>query len=124
MGTQERPGNHAAHGVEPGPETNPPDQNPRNWGQRSLITTDHEVIRKCAERRGARPATLPGHGDRTAVLRLDLPGYGSHNLRHIGWDEWFAMFDARRLHFVYRHQRSDGSPSNFFRLESPGNQGR
>ncbi|MFD1145571.1 hypothetical protein [Saccharothrix hoggarensis] len=123
MGTQERPGNHAAHGVEPEPGTNPPDEILRSWGRRSMTTTDHEVIRRWAEQRGARPAALPGHGDHMEVLRLDLPGYGSHNLRHVGWDEWFAMFDARRMRFVYRQQRSDGSPSNFFRLESPGNQG-
>ncbi|MCE6995463.1 hypothetical protein LZG04_11700 [Saccharothrix sp. S26] len=123
MATHERPGNHADRDDETEPDATPPDRATRRVGRRSLVTTSHEVIRKWAERRNARPATLPGGGDRPEVLRLDLPGYGSRNLRHIEWDEWFAAFDARQLRFSYQEQRSDGSPSNFFRLESPGDEG-
>jgi len=53
------------------------------------------------------------------VLRIDFPGYGGGNLRKISWDEWFGTFDQRRLNFIYQEQRTDGTPSNFFRLESP-----
>lgn len=88
---------------------------------RSLVTTDHDVIRKWAEERGATPATVPGteHGDHLGVLRFDFPGYGGDDLEHVDWDSWFHTFDTRRLNFVYQEQRKDGSQSNFFRLESP-----
>ncbi|HEY0486852.1 MAG TPA: Rho termination factor N-terminal domain-containing protein [Mycobacteriales bacterium] len=88
---------------------------------RSLVTTDHEVIERWAEERGATPATVEGteHGDHLGVLTFDFGGGEEGNLRHVGWDEWFRTFDERRLNFVYQEQRSDGKQSNFFRLESP-----
>jgi len=52
-------------------------------------------------------------------LRFDFPGYGGDGLREVAWAEWFDRFDKRRLNFIYQEERSDGSPSNFFRLESP-----
>ncbi|MFY1634416.1 hypothetical protein ACN27F_14250 [Solwaraspora sp. WMMB335] len=87
---------------------------------RSLVTTDHEVIRQWAEARGGRPATVGAPRDgRASVLRFDFPGYGGANLRPISWNEWFETFDLRRLNFIYQEQRTDGTQSNFFRLESP-----
>ncbi|MFL6121317.1 Rho termination factor N-terminal domain-containing protein [Actinophytocola sp.] len=96
------------------------DDDPERPG-RSLVTTDHDVIRQWAEKRDAAPATVPGteHDDHLGVLRFDFPGYGGDTLRHVDWDEWFATFDQRRLNFIYQEERSDGSPSNFFRLENP-----
>ncbi|MGM1065592.1 hypothetical protein [Saccharothrix sp. Mg75] len=96
------------------------DEEPEREG-RSLVTTDHDVIRQWAEARDAVPATVPGteHGDHLGVLRFDFPGYGGDDLRHVEWDEWFATFDHRRLNFIHQEKRSDGSPSTFFRLESP-----
>lgn len=88
---------------------------------RSLVTTDHEVIKRWAEERGGRPATVPGteHEGRAGVLRFDFPGYGGGDLKEITWDEWFETFKARELNFVYQEHKKDGSQSNFFRLESP-----
>jgi hypothetical protein len=51
-------------------------------------------------------------------MRFDFGGDGDR-LRHVSWDEWFGTFDGRRLNFIYQEERSDGSQSNFFRLESP-----
>ncbi|WP_084464779.1 hypothetical protein [Microtetraspora fusca] len=88
---------------------------------RSLITTNHDVIKRWAEERNARPATVPGteHEGRPGVLRFDFPGYGGGDLQEISWDEWFTTFDVRELNFIYQEHRKDGSQSNFFRLESP-----
>jgi hypothetical protein len=88
---------------------------------RSLITTDHEVIRKWAEEREAKPATVPGteHDDRPGVLRFDFPGYGGQELKEIAWDDWFRTFDGRKLNSIYQEHKKDGSLSNFFRLENP-----
>ncbi|MDG4768182.1 hypothetical protein O7632_29445 [Solwaraspora sp. WMMD406] len=84
------------------------------------MTTDHQAIRQWAEARGGQPATVGTPRDgRPSVLRIDFPGYGGANLRPITWNEWFATFDQRRLNFIYQEQRTDGTQSNFFRLESP-----
>ncbi|WP_188193187.1 hypothetical protein [Nonomuraea sp. SYSU D8015] len=88
---------------------------------RSLITTDHEVIRHWAEERDAHPAKVPGteHEGRPGVLRFDFPGYGGEDLEEISWDDWFRTFDERELNFIFQEHKKDGSQSNFFRLESP-----
>jgi len=87
---------------------------------RSLATTHHEVIRQWAEERGGVPATVEGteHGDHLGVLRIDFGGDDS-NLRRVSWEEWFKTFDGRSLNFIYQERRTDGTQSNFFRLENP-----
>jgi hypothetical protein len=99
------------------------DDEPEREG-RSLVTADHEVIKRWAEERGAEPATVEGteHGDHLGVLRFDFPGYGGQNLTHVSWDEWFETFDARNLNFIYQETKTDGSQSNFFRLDNPERQ--
>lgn len=88
---------------------------------RSLVTTDHEVIKHWAEDRGATPSTVPGseYGDRPGRLLFDFPGYGGERLEHISWADWFRTFDKRKLNFLYQEHKKDGSQSNFFRLENP-----
>ncbi|MDQ0729503.1 Rho termination factor N-terminal domain-containing protein [Arthrobacter sp. B1I2] len=95
------------------------DEEPEREG-RSLATTHHEVIRQWAEERGGVPATVEGteHGDHLGVLRIDFRDKDT-NLRQVSWEEWFKTFDDRRLNFIYQEQRTDGSQSNFFRLENP-----
>ncbi|WP_433575058.1 hypothetical protein [Nocardia brasiliensis] len=87
--------------------------------ERTRVTRDHDTIRQWAERRGATPATMPGiaYGGPMGSLRLDFPGYGGAVLRPVDWDEWFATFEERHLHFRYQEQLPDGTPSNFNRLE-------
>ncbi len=96
------------------------DEDPERPG-RSLVTTSHEVIQQWADSRGARPATVDGteHGDHLGVLRFVFGDDSGQRLREVSWDEWFATFDTRDLNFIYQEERSDGQPSNFFRLESP-----
>lgn len=88
---------------------------------RSLVTRDHDVIRRWAEERSGVPATVPGteHGDHLGVLRFDFGGDDGDRLRHVSWEEWFATFDERNLDFVFQEHRSDGRDSNFFRLLNP-----
>ena len=87
----------------------------------TLYTQDHDVIMGWAEERRAVPATVPGseHDGRPGVLRMNFPGYGGDDLQEISWDEWFETFDTRGLRFIYQEKKSDGSQSNFFRLENP-----
>ena len=88
---------------------------------RSLVTTDHEVIRQWAKARKAVPSTVAGteHDGHLGVLRLDFPGYSGDRLTEVSWDEWFEAFDKRRLNFIYQQKQSSGKRSNFFQLENP-----
>jgi anaerobic selenocysteine-containing dehydrogenase len=87
----------------------------------SKTTTDHEVIRKWAEERGGRPATVKdtGDGDEAGVLRIDFPGYsGEGRLEEISWEEFFEKFDEKKLAFLYQDETSSGKESRFFKLVS------
>jgi hypothetical protein len=114
-----RTGSQTSDSLKYSQEVASPDEDPERPG-RSLATTHHEVIKQWAESRGGKPATVEGteHGDHLGVLRFDFGG-DNENLRHVSWDEWFGTFDTRKLNFIYQEERSDGSQSNFFRLESP-----
>src|SRR5215203_1491690 len=114
-----RTGDQTSSSLKYSQEVTSPDDDPERPG-RSLATTHHEVIKQWAEERGGRPATVEGteHGDHLGVLRFDFGGE-NENLHHVSWEEWFETFDARNLNFIYQEERSDGTQSNFFRLESP-----
>ncbi|MCH6471663.1 hypothetical protein [Sinomonas terrae] len=114
-----RKGSESSDSLKYSQEIKSPEDKPEREG-RSLVTTNHDVIRQWAEARDGAPATVEGteHGDHFGVLRIDF-GAKNDKLRHIDWDEWFATFDERGLNFIYQEQRSDGSQSNFFQLENP-----
>lgn len=89
---------------------------------RSLVTTNHDVIRRWARQRDAKPATIRGteREGRVGVLTFNMPGYReSSRVREITWNEWFRTFDLRQLNLIYQEQLRDGRTSNFFRTESP-----
>ncbi|MEV0393219.1 SAP domain-containing protein [Polymorphospora rubra] len=89
---------------------------------RSLVTTDHEVIKRWAQARNAKPATIENteHDGHLGVLRFDFPGYHrGRPLTEVSWAEWLRTFDERQLNFIYQEQMRSGRPSNFFLLESP-----
>jgi hypothetical protein len=119
-----RTGEQTSKSLKYSQEVTSADEDPERPG-RSLATTNHEVIRSWAESRNAVPATVEGteHDGRAGVLRFDFnsePGDDDGTkLRHISWDEWFGVFDDRKLNFLYQEERKDGNQSNFFRLESP-----
>ena len=85
------------------------------------ITTNHDEIRKWAEARGGKPATVKRTegDDEVGVLRIDFPGYsGNDSLEEITWDEFFAKFDEKNLAFLYQDKTSSGNESRFFKLVS------
>jgi len=116
-----RTGKNTSPSVKYSQEIKSTDDRPERDG-RSLVTTDHEVIRKWAKSRRAVPATVPGtdHSGHLGVLRFDFPGYYSGDrLVEVSWEEWFKAFDKRRLNFIYQERRTGGERSNFFQLENP-----
>jgi len=51
------------------------------------------------------------------VLRIDFPGFtGQGTLKPGSWDEWFRVFDERRLAFLCQDRTEDGRISRFFKL--------
>lgn len=91
--------------------------------QHSITTTNHNVIRRWAEKRNARPARVRGTGRRgdAGIIRLDFPGYrGARRLEEISWKEWFNTFDRNNLALVYQNTTASGRPSNFNKLVERG----
>ena len=85
------------------------------------VTTDHEVIRRWAEERGAKPARVQGTGakDDIGIIRLEFPGAPGardEKLEPISWDDWFRKFDESGLAFVYEETTASGQRSNFNKL--------
>ncbi|SCG56889.1 hypothetical protein [Micromonospora coxensis] len=116
-----RTGRSTARSVRSSQLISSPADRPERPG-RSLVTTNHDVIRNWARARGARPATIAGteREGRPGVLTFEIPGYReSSRVQVITWDDWFRTFDARRLNLIYQEQLRDGRQSNFFRTESP-----
>ena len=84
-------------------------------------TTKHSDIRKWAEARGGKPATVKSTASKEDVglLRIDFPGYkGEGTLEEITWDEFFKKFDEKNLAFLYQDKTSSGEESRFFKFVS------
>lgn len=75
-------------------------------------TTDHKKIRKWAEERGGRLATVKGTGkkDEAGILRLDFEPKDAE-LEQISWEEFFQKLDDAKLAFLYQDKTADGSIS-------------
>src|SRR3712207_900454 len=87
----------------------------------SKTTTSREKIKKWAEARGGKPATVKGTGDKEdpGLLRIDFPGYrGKQTLEEISWEDFFNKFEEKNLAFVYQEKTATGKPSRFFKLVS------
>jgi hypothetical protein len=85
--------------------------------QTSKTTTDHEEIRRWAEERGGRPATVKSteSGGEPGVLRFDF-NEPEDSLEEISWDDFFAKFDQEGLALLYQDETKDGSESRFFKF--------
>jgi hypothetical protein len=83
----------------------------------SRTTTDHEEIRRWAEERGGRPATVKSteSGGKPGVLRFDF-NEPEDSLEEISWDDFFAKFDKEGLALLYQEETKDGSESRFFKF--------
>ncbi|HVV64990.1 MAG TPA: hypothetical protein VHC42_05945 [Rhizomicrobium sp.] len=80
-------------------------------------TRDHGVIRRWAEERGGRPATVRGTGGpgEAGLLRLDFEP-PDDSLAPISWEEFFRKFDAEDLAFLYQEGTSGGKISRFHKI--------
>lgn len=84
-------------------------------------TTDHEEIRRWAEERDARPTVVRDTHDQegSGILRFDMPGYDDGgDLEEVTWDEFFEIFDDRKLALIYQDETAQGETSYFNRFVS------
>jgi hypothetical protein len=84
----------------------------------SKTTTDHDAIRKWAEKRGGHPTSVTGteHGKESAgVLRLDF-GVKDEKLHAVDWDLFFQKFEEAKLAFLYQDKTSNGKMSRFHKF--------
>jgi hypothetical protein len=88
----------------------------------SKSTTDRDEIRRWAEERGGRPATVgatAGGDDEAGLLRIRFPGVGDDEaLEDISWDAFFDKFEEKRLAFLYQEETKGGGTSRFFKFVS------
>lgn len=84
---------------------------------RANVTTDHDKIRKWAESRGGKPATVKDTGDEeeAGILRLDFDPPDA-TLKKISWDEFFEKFDDADLAFLYQDKTAGGKTSRFHKF--------
>jgi hypothetical protein len=83
----------------------------------SKQTTDHGKIRRWAEIRGGKPATVRGTAegdDEAGILRIAFSD--DEDLEPIEWDEFFDKFEDAGLEFLYQEETADGEPSRFFKF--------
>jgi hypothetical protein len=69
-------------------------------------TTDHETIRKWAQKHGGKPAAVrrTHEGDDVGIVRImfpDAPQSEHDELVEITWDELFEEFEKRNLALLY-----------------------
>ena len=88
---------------------------------RAKVTTDHDEIRKWAEARGGRPATVRStrSTDEPGIIRIEFPGAPNAKddaLEEISWEEFFEKFDEADLALLYQEKTAGGERSNFNKL--------
>ena len=82
-------------------------------------TTNHDEIRRWAEKRGGHPARVEG----TEILRIDFDEPGGDDddrLERIDWNEFFRVFDSRGLAFLYEPE-GDSRFNKFVSKETADN---
>ena len=79
-------------------------------------TTDHHAIREWVEEHGGRPARVKATaGKLSGILRIDF-GEPEESLEEISWNEFFNIFERRKLAFLHQDDTADGKESRFVKF--------
>jgi glutathione synthase/RimK-type ligase-like ATP-grasp enzyme len=84
--------------------------------------TDHDQIRKWAEERGGRPSVVKateGGKQGGGILRFDFQEK-DESLDEISWDEFFKIFEERKLALLEQDETASGKTSRFFKFVARG----
>jgi hypothetical protein len=79
-------------------------------------TTDHKTIQKWVEMRKGTPSKVKNSGE-GGILRIDF-GEPEDSLEPMDWDEFFTVFEDRKLAFLYQEKSEDGGVSRFNKFVS------
>jgi hypothetical protein len=82
----------------------------------AITTTDCGEIRRWAEERGGKPATVRGTGDGEEAGVLRIAFTDNEDLEAIDWDEFFDKFEEAHLTFLHQDKTAKGKPSRFFKF--------
>jgi hypothetical protein len=77
--------------------------------------TDHEDIKAWAEARGGRPSRVRDVEGDGGILRFDFQE-PDDTLEEISWDEFFKIFDERKLALLEQDKTASGATSRFFKF--------
>jgi hypothetical protein len=77
--------------------------------------TDHEEIKAWAQARGGRPSKVKDVGGDGGILRFDFQE-PDDKLEEISWDEFFKIFDERKLALLEQDKTASGATSRFFKF--------
>ena len=78
--------------------------------------TAHDEIRSWAEERGGRSARVAATANSGGgILRFDF-GEKDESLEEISWDEFFKIFEDRKLALLVQDEVSSGETSRFFKF--------
>jgi hypothetical protein len=71
----------------------------------ATVTTDHDAIRRWAEKQGGKPAAVKRtHGGEVGIIRIMFPNaaQSEHDqLEEISWDEFFRQFEESKLALLH-----------------------
>lgn len=87
-------------------------------GHAAERTTDHDKIRAWVEARNGHPSVVKSSHDTAeggGILRIDFDK-PEPSLEPVSWDEFFKIFEERKLAFLYQERTADGKPSRFFKF--------
>jgi hypothetical protein len=88
-------------------------------------TTDHQEIKKWAEKFKGKPEIIPNSETETGAIgiRIDFPGKmddtylsDDHKPKHISWDEFFRIFEDEGLAMEYEDGNHFEDPSEAYRF--------
>lgn len=85
---------------------------------KSVITKDHDEIRRWATEREGVPAFVKGTGEdgEPGVLRIhfhDANELGQEKFEKVSWEDFFEKFDDEGLGFLYQDETAAGKLSRF-----------
>jgi hypothetical protein len=74
--------------------------------------TDHDEIRRWAEKRGGRPSRVKDAGRGGGLLRFDF-GDAEESLEEISWETFFEIFEDNELALLEQEKTAAGRLSRF-----------
>ena len=86
--------------------------------QSPVITIDHNIIREWAINHNGSPAVFPHQNALQKNLAIGFADDLSKDMQAVSWDEWFRIFEDRKLAFIYKKRSGRTEMHPFYELVS------